>query len=96
MSNTVPIDDVLKRVERVLDALDVPDQSSKEFRDLCDQLETYLNDQKASLMVGGALLEPQKCRLAAIIERLAGLQKRAQTRANIVTGLQKHIAEQLD
>ena len=96
MSDTVPIDDILKRVERMLDALDVPDQSSKEFRDVCDQLVTYLNDQKASLMVGDALLEPHKSRVAAIIERLAGLQKRARTRADIVTGLQKHIADQLD
>ena len=96
MSDTVPIDDILKRVERMLDALDVPDQSSKEFRDVCDQLATYLNDQKASLMAGSALPEPQKSRVAFIIERLTGLQKRAEKRSDIPAGLQKYIADQSD
>ena len=96
MSDPAPIDDMLKRVEQMLDALGVSDQSSTEFRDGCDQLERYLNDQKASLMAGGALSEPHKIRVAVIMERLAGLQKRAETRADIPTGLQKHIAEQLD
>jgi len=96
MSDPAPIDDMLQRVEQMLDALDVSDQSSTEFRDGCDQLERYLNDQKASLMAGSALSEPHKSRVAVIIERLAGLQKRAETRANIPTGLQKYIAEQSD
>ena len=96
MSDPAPIDDMLKRVEQMLDALGVSDQSSTEFRDGCHQLERYLNDQKASLMAGGALSEPHKIRVAVIMERLAGLQKRAETRADIPTGLQKHIAEQLD
>jgi len=96
MSDPVPIDDMLKRVELMLDALDVSDQSSTEFRDGCDQLERYLNDQKASLMAGGALPEPHKIRVAVIMERLARLQKRAETRADIPTGLQKYIAEHLD
>ena len=96
MSGTAPIDDMLQRVEQMLDALDVSDQSSTEFRDGCDQLERYLNDQKASLQDGDALSEPHKGRVAVIIERLAGLQKRAETRASIPAGLQKYIAEQAD
>jgi len=96
MSDPAPIDDVLKRVEQMLDALGVSDQSSTEFRDGCDQLERYLNDQKAPLMAGGSLSEPRKIRVAVIMERLAGLQKRAETRADIPTGLQKYIAEHLD
>ena len=96
MSDTVQINDMLKRVEQMLDALEVYDQPSKEFRDGCDQLERYLSDQKAPLMAGGALMEPYKSRVAVIIERLAKLQKRAQARANILTGVQKDIAEQLD
>ena len=96
MSDPAPIDDMLKRVEQMLDALGVSDQSSTEFRGGCDQLERYLNDQKASLMAGGALSEPHKIRVAVIMERLAGLQKRAETRADIPTGLQKYIAEHLD
>ena len=96
MSNTASIDDLLKRVEQKLDALDLVQQSSKDFREACDQIDLYLNDQKAFLMSDGALLEPQKSRVLAIIQRLAGLQKRAEIRANIPTALQKYIAEQLD
>ena len=96
MSDRASIDDLLQRVEQMLEALDVLNQSSKEFRDACDQLERYLNNQKASLMADSALLEPHKSRVAAIIERLAVLQKRAEIRANIPTALQKYIAEQSD
>ena len=96
MSDTAPINDILQRVEQLLDALEASDQSSTEFRDGCDQLECYLNDQKASLMGGSALSEPQKSRVALIIERLTALQKRAETRSNIPAGLQKYIAEQAD
>jgi hypothetical protein len=96
MSNTASIDDLLKRVEQKLDALYVVKQSSKDFREACDQLDLYLNNQKAFLMADGALLEPHKSRVAAIIERLTGLQKRAEIRADIPTALQKYIAEQSD
>ena len=51
MSESASIDDLLQRVEQMLDALDVLNQSSKEFRD-GNQLERYLNEQKASLMAG--------------------------------------------
>ena len=94
MSDTAAIEDTLKRVEQMLDALDASDQSSADFRAGCDQLDNYLGDQKALLAAGGALTDQQKGRVASIIKRLAGLQKRAETRANIPTGLQKYIAEQ--
>jgi hypothetical protein len=96
MSDTAPIDDMLQRVEQMLDALEASDQSSTDFRGGCDKLERYLTEHNASLMASGALSEPNKSRAAVIIERLAGLQKRAETRANIPTGLQKYIAEQSD
>ena len=80
----------------MLDSLDLYDQSSTEFRDGCGQLERYLDDHKASLIAGGALSETHKRRVVPIIERLAELQKRAETRANIPAGLQKYIAEQSD
>lgn len=96
MSDPVPIDEMLERVEQMLDAISVYGQSSTEFREGCDQLERYLNDRKASWMAGGALSQPHKIRVAVIIERLAGLQKRAETRTDIPTGLQKYIAEHLD
>ena len=96
MLDTALIDGMLKHVEQMLDALDVSDQSSKEFRDGCDELQCYLTDQKASLMAGGVLSEPEKMRVAVIIKRLARLQRRAETLANIPTGLQKYIAVQSD
>ena len=96
MSDTALIDGMLKRVEQMLDALDTSDQSSTEFLDGCDQLERYLDDQNVSLLAGHALSETHKGRLSLIIKRLAGLQKRAETRANIPAGLQKYIAEQSD
>ena len=96
MSDTAAIEDTLKRVEQMLDALEASDQSSAEFRAGCDQLDNCLSDQKTLLAAGGALTDQQKSRVASIIERLAGLQKRAETRANIPTDLQKYIAEQSD
>ena len=93
MSDTAPIDDMLEHVEQMLDALDASDQSSTEFLDGCDQLERYLDNQKASLLAGFALSEPHKSRVTFIIKRLVGLQKRAEIRANIPAGLQKYIAE---
>ena len=94
MSDTAPIENMLQRVEQMLDALEASDQSSNDFRESCGQLERYLNDQKESLIAGGALTEPHMSRAADIIERLAGLQKRAETMASIPTELQKYIAEQ--
>ena len=96
MFDTAPIDDMLQHVEQILDALDASDQSSTGFLEGCDQLERYLNNQKASLLAGYALSEPHKSRVRFIIKRLAGLQKRAETRANIPAGLQKYIAERSD
>ena len=96
MSDTALIEDMLKHVEQLLDVLEASDQSSAEFLDGCEQLDRYLNDQKASLLAGYALSEPHMSRVTLIMKRLADLQKRAETRANIPAGLQKYIAEQSD
>ena len=96
MSDTAAIEDTLQRVEQMLDALEASNQSSADFRAGCDQLDNYLGDQKTQLAAVGALTDQQKSRVASIIKRLAGLQKRAETRANIPTSLQKYIAEQSD
>ena len=96
MSAIAPIDDILKRVEQMLDALNASGRPSKDFRDSCYQLERFLEDHKVSLTAGGVLSEAHKSRVAVIIEQLASLQKRAETRADIPTGLQKYIAEQSD
>ena len=96
MSDTVVIEDTIKRVEQTLDALEAFGQSSADFRAACDQLDNYLGDQKTLLADGVALTDQRKSRVASIVKRLARLQKRAETRANIPTGLQKYIAEQSD
>ena len=94
MSDTAPIADILQRVEQMLDALDAHSQHSADFRKGCDQLGIYLGDQKTLLATGSAFTDEQESRTTSIIERLARLQKRAEIRANIPTGLQKYIAEQ--
>ena len=96
MSNTAPIDSVLERVEQMLAALMLTPQSSANFRSSCDRLDVYLADQKPLLSAGAVLTGEQKDRLKSIIDLLAGLQKRAETRANIPASLQKYIAEQSD
>ena len=55
MPDAAAIEDTLKRVEQMLDALEASDQSSAHFRAGCDQLENYLGDQKTLLAAGGAL-----------------------------------------
>ena len=96
MSDTATIEHTLQRVEQMLEALEASDQSSADFRTGCNQLDNYLGEQKTQLAAVGALTDQQKSRVASIIKRLAGLQKRAETRATIPTGLQKYIAEQSD
>ena len=96
MSDLLPIKDILQRVEQMLATLEASSQSSADFRACCDQLDSYLGNSKTLLADGGTLTDLQKNRVASIIKRLAGLQKRAEARANIPTGLQKHIAEQSD
>ncbi len=96
MSDTTFIEVMLQRVEEMLDALSSHDQSSSDFRAGCDQLDCYLNDQKTFLAAGVNLTDQQKSRVASVIERLNGLQKRAEIRADIPASLQKYIAEQSD
>ena len=94
MSDLLPIKDFLQRVEQMLNTLEASPQFSADFRANCDQLNSYVGNSKTLLAARGTLTDQQKSRVAAIIKRLAGLQKRAETRANIPTDLQKHIAEQ--
>ena len=94
MSDLLPFKDILQRVEQMLDTLEASSQFSADFRAGCDQLDSYLGKSKTLLADGVTLTDQQKNCVSEIITRLAGLQKRAETRANIPTGLQKHIAEQ--
>ena len=96
MSETRSIGGVLQRVEQMLDALKAPAQSSADFKAGCDSLQAYLNAQAGVFAAAGALSEQDKTRVAAVVERLAKLQKQAETKAAIPTDLQKYIAEQSD
>jgi beta-glucosidase-like glycosyl hydrolase len=96
MSDNNNIGDVLTRVEQMLDALESPAQSSAAFKAGCDSLQAYLNDQAGVFAAVAALSEQDKTRVASVVERLAKLQKQAETKAAIPTELQKYIAEQLD
>ena len=96
MSDTSNIGDILQRVEQMLIALQAPAQSSADFKDGCASLQTYLDAQAGVFAAAGALSEQDKTRVAAVVERLARLQKQAETKAAIPTDLQKYIAEQSD
>ena len=96
MSDTNNIGDILQRVEQMLDALQAPAQSSAAFKAGCDSLHAYLDAQAGVFAAAGALSEQDKTRVAAVVERLAKLQKQAETKAAIPTDLQKYIAEQSD
>ena len=96
MSDTNNIGDILQRVEQMLDALQASAQSSVDFKAACDSLQAYLDDQAGVFAAAGALSDPDKTRVAAVVEQLAGLQKQAETKAAIPTDLQKYIAEQSD
>lgn len=96
MSDTSNIGDILQRVEEMLDTLQTPAQSSAAFKAGCDSLQAYLDAQDGVFAAAGTLSEQDKTRVAAVVERLARLQKQAETKAAIPTDLQKHIAEQLD
>ena len=96
MSDTSNIGDILQRVEQMLDALQASAQSSAAFKAGCDSLQAYIDAQADVFASAGALLEQDKMRVASVVQRLARLQKQAETKASIPTDLQKYIAEQLD
>ena len=96
MSDTSNIGDILQRVERMLDAIQVPARSSADFKAGCDSLQAYLNSQAGVFAAAAELSEQNRMRVAAVVGRLAKLQKQAETKAAIPTDLQKYIAEQSD
>jgi hypothetical protein len=96
MSDTSKISVVLQRVEQMLDALTIHAQSSADFKDACDRLQGYLDDQAEAFATAGALSKNDKKIAASIVERLAGFQRSAENKGAIPAELQKYIAEQLD
>ena len=80
MSDTAPIDDMLQRVEQMLDALEVSNQSSSDFlKDGCDQLERYLYDQKNPCWRAARYQNRKQIVLRSLLNGWLGWQKRAET-----------------
>ena len=96
MPDTGEISDVLQRVGQMLDALATHAHSSADFKDACDTLQGYLDDQAGAFAAAGALSKNDKKLAASIVERLAGFQRKAENKGAIPAELQKYIAEQLD
>ena len=53
MSDTNNIGDILQRVEQMLDALQAPAQSSRDFKAGCDSLQAYLDDRAGVFAAAG-------------------------------------------
>jgi hypothetical protein len=96
MSDTALIDEILQRVEQMLDALDARGQSPEAFKQECEALQAYLDRQAATLASDLPRPADMPQRLNAIVQQLAALQKRAESKAAIPADLQKYIAEQND
>ena len=87
---------IIERVEQMLDALFVPELSTKEFADGCAALEAFLATHGDSLSQTGTLDDAARSRVVAVIARLDQLQKRAAVKAAMPSELQKYIADNDD
>ena len=89
-------EDILKRVEQMLDTLFVPKLSAKEFVNGCAALEEFLATYGDSLSQTETLDDAVRSRVVAVIARLDQLQKRAAVKAAMPGELQKYIADNDD
>ena len=96
MGSLLTIEDILERVEQMLDALFVPKLSAKEFANGCAALEEFLAKYGDSLSQAGPLDDSVRSRVVAVIARLDQLQKRADVKAAMPGELQKYIADNDD
>ena len=96
MGSLFTIEDILERVEQMLDALFVPKLSGKEFANGCAALEEFLTKHGDSLSQTGTLDDAARSRVVAVIARLGQLQKRAAVKAAMPDELQKYIADNDD
>ncbi len=96
MSGKVLPVEILQRVEHMLGALDVREQSSSDFKSGCDALQVYLDSQAEIFTPNQILSVDSQQRLKLIIKQLDELQKRAESKAAIPSDLQKYIAERED
>jgi hypothetical protein len=96
MGSLLTTEDIILRVEQMLDALFVPKLSAKEFANGCAALEEFLATHGGSLSQTGALDDAVHSRVVAVIARLDQLQKRAAVKAAMPGELQKYIADNDD
>ena len=96
MGSLLTTDDIILRVEQMLDALFVPQLSAKEFANGCAVLEEFLATHGDSLSQTGTLDGAVRSRVVAVIARLDQLQKRAAVKAAMPGELQKYIADNDD
>ena len=96
MGSLLTTEDILERVEQMLDALFVPKLSGKEFANGCAALEEFLATHGDSLSQTGPLDDAVHSRVMAVIARLDQLQKRAAVKAAMPSELQKYIADNDD
>ena len=88
--------EIIERVEKILDALFVPNLPAREFADGCAALEAFLATHGDSLSQTGTLDDVARSRFVAVIARLDQLQKRAAVKAAMPGELQKYIADNDD
>ena len=96
MGSLPTTEDIIERVEQMLDALFVPKLSAKEFANGCAVLEEFLATHGDSLSQTGTLDDVARSRVVAVIARLDQLQKRAAVKAAMPSELQKYIADNDD
>ena len=96
MGSLLTTEDIILRVEQMLDALFVPKLSAKEFANGCAVLEEFLAAHGDSLSQTGTLDDAVHSRVMAVIARLDQLQKRAAVKAAMPGELQKYIADNDD
>jgi hypothetical protein len=96
MGSLLTTEDIILRVEQMLDALFVPQLSAKEFANGCAVLEEFLATHGDNLSQTEKLDDTVRSRVVAVIARLDQLQKRAAVKAAMPGELQKYIADNDD
>ena len=96
MGSLLTTEDIIERVEQMLDALFVPKLSAKEFANGCAVLEEFLATHGDSLSQTETLDDAVRSRVVAVIAHLDQLQKRAAVKAAMPGELQKYIADNDD
>ena len=82
----------LKRVEKIIDALEMRESTSSSFYDLCSELQNLLDVLPSKLGAISKADDDIKNRMASIINRLKKLETFATAQSDITSGLQKYIA----